>query len=576
MKNIKAAIIFSLSITLIILLQNCGGKVVENPADLIFINGNIATMEDSLVYAQAVAIKGDRILAVGSTEEIETYANDSTEVIDLNGKFVMPGFIESHAHFVGLGESLINIDLRSAKNWDEIIALVAKAAESSKPGEWIVGRGWHQEKFDPKPNPNVNGYPVHNELSKAVPYNPVILSHASGHAVFANAKAMQIAGINKNTTNPEGGTIVRDSTGNPIGVFEENAENLIRKFYNEYQNMRSPEQVRADYIKKIQLASEECLKKGITSFTDAGEPFEIIDLLKQIADSNKLVIRLNVMVGDSTHLLKQKLGGYRMIGYGNNHLTVRSVKQYIDGALGSRGAWMLEPYTDLPNHSGSNVTPIDTLKEIAELAINSDYQMCIHAIGDRGNFEVLNLYAEILGEHPDKKDLRWRIEHAQHLSPFDIPRFCKLGVIAAMQGIHCTSDATFVPIRIGEERAREGAYVWRKLIDAEVTICNGTDAPVEDVDPIKCFYASVTRKLADGSTFYPEQKMARLEALKSYTINGAYASFEENIKGSIKPGKLADLVILSNDLVSCTEDEILNTKVLYTIIGGEILYNSDK
>lgn len=574
MKNIKAAVIFSLSITLIILLQNCGGKVVENPADIIFINGNVATMEDSPVYAQAVAIKGDKILAVGSTEEIETYAGDSTEVIDLNGKFVMPGFFESHAHLIGLGESLVNVDLRPAKNWDEVIALVAKAAEAAKPGEWIVGRGWHQEKFDPKPNPNVNGYPVHNELSKAVPYNPVMLSHASGHAVFANVKAMQTAGINKNTTNPEGGTIVRDSTGNPIGVFEENAENLIRKFYDEYQSMRSPEQIRADYVKKIQLASEECLKKGITSFTDAGEPFEIIDIIKQLADSNKLSLRFNVMIGDSMHLLKENLDSYRMIGYGDNHLTVRSIKQYVDGALGSRGAWMLEPYSDLPNHSGSNVTPIDTLKEIAELAINNDYQMCIHAIGDRGNFEVLNIYAEVLGGHPDKKDLRWRIEHAQHLSPFDIPRFGKLGVIAAMQGIHCTSDATFVPIRIGEERAKEGAYVWRKLIDAGAIICNGTDAPVEDVDPIKCFYASVTRKLADGSTFYPEQKMARLEALKSYTINGAYSSFEENIKGSIKPGKLADIVVLSNDLISSTDYEIFNTKVLYTIVGGKILYKS--
>jgi len=574
MKNIKEAVIFSLSITLIILLQNCGGKVVENPADIIFINGNVATMEDSPVYAQAVAIKSDKILAVGSTKEIETYAGDSTEVIDLNGKFVMPGFIESHAHLIGIGESLINIDLCPAKNWDEVIALVVKAAESNKPGDWIVGRGWHQEKFDPNPSPSVNGYPVHTELSKATPNNPVMLSHASGHAIFANAKAMQIAGINKNTRNPEGGKIIRDSLSNPIGVFEENAGNLIRNFYNEYLSMRSLEQVRADYVNKIQLAEKECLKKGITSFTDAGEPFEIIDIIKQLADSNKLSIRLNVMIGDSTHLLEKNLSSYRMIGYGDHHLTVRSIKQYVDGALGSRGAWMLEPYSDMPNDSGSNVTPIDTLKMIAELAINSDYQMCIHAIGDRGNFEVLNIYAEVLGGHPDKKDLRWRIEHAQHLSPFDIPRFGKLGVIAAMQGIHCTSDATFVPIRIGEERAKEGAYVWRKLIDAGSVICNGTDAPVEDVDPIKCFYASVTRKLADGSTFYPEQKMARLEALKSYTINGAYSSFEENIKGSIKPGKLADIVILSNDLVSCTEDEILNTKVLYTLIGGKILYKS--
>ena len=549
---------------------------MKNPADMVLINGNVATIEDSLTNVTAVAIKGDKILAVGSTEEIEKFIGDSTQVIDLKGKFVMPGFIESHAHFVGLGESLINIDLRPAKNWDEVIAIVAKAAESSKPGEWIIGRGWHQEKFDPKPEPNVEGYPIHKELSKATPHNPVMLSHASGHAIFANAKAMEIAGINKNTPNPEGGTIVRDSLGNAIGVFEENAEDLIRKFYDEYQNRRTPGQIRIDYVKDMRLASEDCLKKGITTFFDAGEPFEIIDIMKELADSSKLPLRMYVMVRDSTHLMKEKLADYRMIGYGDNHLTVRSIKQYIDGALGSRGAWMLDPYSDLPDHYGSNVTPLDTLKEVAELAINNDYQMCIHAIGDRGNFEVLNLYAEVLVDHPDKKDLRWRIEHAQHLSVHDIPRFAKLGVIAAMQGIHGTSDAPFVIERIGEERARTGAYAWHKLISAGVTICNGTDAPVEDVDPIKCFYASVTRKLADGSTFFPEQKMSRMEALRSYTINGSYAAFEENIKGSIKPGKLADITVLSNDLVSCGDDEILNTKVVYTIIGGKILYNAEK
>jgi hypothetical protein len=359
-------------------------------------------------------------------------------------------------------------------------------------------------------------------------------------------------------------------------VFEENAENLIRKFYEEDQKKRTNEQIRADYVRKIQLASEECLKKGITTFHDAGEPFEIIDILKELADSSKIPLRLYVMVGDSLRRMKEKLDSYRMVGYGDNHLTVRSIKQYIDGALGSHGAWMLEPYNDMPNNYGSNVTPLDTLKEIAQLAIDNDFQMCIHAIGDRGNFEVLNLYAEIFGDHKDKTDLRWRIEHAQHLSVFDIPRFAKLGVIAAMQGIHCTSDASFVAVRIGEERAKDGAYAWRKLIDAGTIICNGTDAPVEDVDPIKCFYASVTRKAADGSTFYPEQKMTRMDALKSYSINGAYAAFEENIKGSIKQGKLADLVILSNDLMTCTEDEILNTKVIYTIVGGEILYKSGK
>ncbi len=572
--NFKNILTTVFSLTILIFIQSCGGKVVKNPADLILINGIVATLDEINPTAEAVAIKDGKIFAAGSTSEIENYHGNNTQVIDLNGKFVMPGFNDSHAHFLGIGNSKQILDLHGAKNWDEVIAIVAKAVESSKPGDWIIGRGWHQEKFNPKPMPNVNGYPVHNELSKASPNNPVMLTHASGHAVFANAKAMQIAGINRSTANPDGGTIVRDSLGNAIGVFEENAENLIRKGYNEFLAKRTPEQILANYEEQVKLASDDCLKKGITSCADAGETFEIIDVLKKLADEKKLAVRLNVMVGDSIAAMQKKLKDYLLIGYGNNSLTVRSVKQYIDGALGSRGAWMLEPYLDLPDHVGSNVTPIDELKKIAELALDNGFQMRIHAIGDRGNREVLNIYEEIFQKHFDKKDLRWCIEHAQHLSAQDIPRFAQLGVIAAMQSVHCTSDMGFVAERLGAKRAEEGAYVWKKLINSGATICNGTDAPVEDVDPIACFYSAVTRKNTEGKVFYGDQKMTRLEALKSYTINGAYASFEENIKGSIQPGKLADLVVLSNDLLKCSDDDIKSTKVMYTIVGGKILYSS--
>jgi predicted amidohydrolase YtcJ len=558
----------------LILIQACGGSKVKEKADLVLINGNIATLEESNPAAEAIAVKNKIILAVGSSDEIKKCIGDSTKVINLKSRFLMPGFIESHAHFIHLGTSKQILDLHNAKTWNEVIAIVAKAAAKSKPGDWIIGRGWHQEKFNPKPHPSVNGFPVHNKLSSATPDNPVMLYHASGHAVFANAKAMKMAMINKNSADPAGGLIVRDSEGNPIGVFVENAEILIRSLYESYLAKRSPAQIRAEYIEQIDLAAKECLKKGITSFTDAGEPFDIIDIMKQLADSEKIPVRLNVMVGDSLNLMRTKLKQYYMTGFGGNHLTVRSIKQYIDGALGSRGAWMIEAYADMPGSKGSNVTPLNLLKEISELAISSGFQMCIHAIGDRGNREVLNLYEEIFKEHPDKKDTRWRIEHAQHLSPEDIPRFAKLGVIAAMQGIHCTSDASFVVERLGLKRAGEGAYVWRKLIDNGTTICNGTDAPVEDVDPVRSFYASVTRRSDDGSTFFPDQKMSRTEALKSYTINGAFASFEENLKGSIKVGKLADFVVLSNDLINCPENRLLSTKVLYTIIDGRVLYRA--
>jgi len=557
------------------IIISCGGVEVKEAADLVLFKGVVATVDEANPTAEAIAIKNGKISFVGSSNNAKSYIGDKTEVIDLQGKFVMPGFIESHAHFLGLGKAKQILDLREAKNWDEVIALVAKACEEARPGEWILGRGWHQEKFDPTPEPNINGYPTHNELSKASPNNPVMLSHASGHAVFANAYSMRLANITDKTKDPIGGTIVRDSLGSPIGVFEENAENLIAMLYERFFRNRTSAEIKADYVKQIMLASEECIIKGITSFHDAGETFEIIDIMKELVDSNKIPVRLNIMVGESLKAMREKLKDYLLIGYGNNHLTVRSIKQYVDGALGSRGAWLLEPYADLQTHSGSNVTPLNILKEISALAIANGFQMRIHAIGDKGNREVLNIYEETFKKSLDKKYLRWSIEHAQHISAADIPRFANLGVIAAMQGVHCTSDAMFVPERLGDARSEESAYVWKKLINSGAVICNGTDAPVEDVDPLKCFYSTVTRKLSNGAEFYPNQKLSREEALKSYTINGAYAAFEENIKGSITPGKFADIVVLSKNLLTCNDDEILSAKVLYTIANGKILFKGE-
>lgn len=556
------------------LIFSCGKIQMEHKADLVLRNGNVITLEDSLPNAQAIAIKDGKIIFVGSNQDVGKFISSTTNIIDLNGDLVLPGFNDSHAHFLGLGESLLNIDLRNAKNWKEVVSIVKAEAEKAKPGEWIIGRGWHQEKFNPAPNPNVNGYPIHNELSKVTPNNPVMLSHASGHAIFVNKYAMKLAGISKQTKNPIGGTIVKDKDGNPIGVFEENAENLIRKFYEDYLSKRNAEEKFNHYKKIIKLAGDECLRKGITSCADAGLTFEEIDILKKLADENTLPVRLNVMIGDSYEKMKENLPKYKLIGYGNNFLTVRSIKQYIDGALGSRGAWLLKPYNDLPSSTGSNVTSINDLKKVCELAIENGFQMRIHAIGDRGNREVLNLYETIFNKHKEKSDLRWCIEHAQHLSETDIPRFSKLSVIAVMQSVHCTSDMNFVPIRLGDERAKEGAYVWRKLIDNGTIISNGTDAPVEDINPIECFYSAITRKNKDGKEFYPEQKMTRVEAIKSYTINGAFTSFEEDIKGTLNKGKLADIVVLSKNILTCEENKIPDTKVRYTILNGKIVYES--
>lgn len=556
------------------LLISCGDSNLPE-ADLIIKNGQVATVDSLNTTTEAVAVKNGLILAAGSNHEILKYRGDSTKIIDAKGNFVMPGFIDSHAHFLGIGKSKLILDLMSVNNYDEVVAIVAQAAENALPGEWIVGRGWHQEKWDPVPKNNVNGYPYHDQLSDASPLNPVYLTHASGHALLANAKAMELAGVTSETPNPRGGNIVKDAQGKLTGVFEENAEDLILKVYQEYRNTLTEEQILQEKIHAYELAAEECLSNGITSFHDAGSSFEEIDLLKSLIDDDKIPLRLNVMIYADNNELKEKAKDYRIVGYGNNRLTVRSVKKYIDGALGSRGAWFLSPYDDDTTNYGLNVTPLKELKETSEICLENNLQMNTHAIGDRGNREILKIYESAYAKNGNK-DLRWRIEHAQHLSNNDIKKFSELGVIAAMQGVHCTSDAVFVNRRLGAYRAKEGAYVWRKLIDSGAIISNGTDAPVEKVSPIASFYASVTRMLSDGTTFYAEQKMTREEALRSYTINGAYASFEESIKGSLIPGKLADIVILSNNLLTCEDPEILGTEVIYTIVGGEVVFESEK
>jgi predicted amidohydrolase YtcJ len=559
-----------LFLTAISLFFSCVRK--PEPADLVLMNGKIVTVDEAKPEAKALAVRGDLITAVGADKEIKAYIGPSTKVIDLEGKLAIPGFIDSHGHFTGVGQAKLELDLTKVRNWDEIVAMVKDAVQKAKPGEWILGRGWHQEKWDKTPQPNVNGLPFHQALSKVSPQNPVLLTHASGHSCLANAKAMELAKITKKTQNPKGGEIVRDANGNPIGAFRETAQGLLGVAMRSYQLSRPPEEVKAEERRVIELAAQECLSKGVTSFYDASSSFETIDLFKEFAQQGKLGIRLCVMISEDNESLKKHLAEYRIIGMAENHLTVRAIKRFMDGALGAHGAWLLEPYADLPTSIGLNTTPVEVIKETAKIAIENGFQLCIHAIGDRANREVLNIYEEAFKAHPDKKDLRWRVEHAQHLNAADIPRFGKLGVIASMQGIHCTSDGPWVIKRLGPKRAEEGAYVWQKLMKTGAIICNGTDTPVEDVNPIACFYATVTRKLKDGTLFFPDQKMSREEALRSYTCNGAYAAFEEDILGSLKPGKLADITVLSKDIMTVPDDEILSAQVLYTIVGGKVLY----
>ena len=548
-----------------------GASAFGQAADMVLVGGKVVTVDDALPQAEAVAVEGDRIVAVGSEEEIRKLIGDGTQVLDVAGQLVMPGFIDGHAHLTALGDGQMKLDLSRASSWAEIERLVAEAAKTTPKGKWIVGRGWHQEKWTAEPKGAVGGYPHHERLSKITPDHPVLLTHASGHMCFANQAAMDLAGVDPNSPAPEGGEILHDTEGNPCGVFRETATGLIWAAFDATSDRETVE-----YRKKtIRLGMQECLSKGITSFQDAGSTFATIELLKEMASEGELSLRLWVMARDEFSLMGRNIEKAKTYRAGGNFLTVGGIKLVLDGALGAHGAWLLDPYHDLPESRGLNTASMNVAQSYANLAVKHNLQLCVHAIGDRANRETLNLMERTFRNNPSLLPRRWRIEHAQHIHPEDIPRFAKLDVIASMQGVHCTSDGVYVLQRLGEERSEEGAYVWRELTESGALICNGTDAPVEEVDPIPNFYASVTRRMANGETFFPDQRLTRSEALRTYTYNCAYAAFEEDIKGSLTVGKLADIVVLDTDILTCPEEAILDTKVVYTIVGGEVAYAKD-
>ncbi|HUQ71490.1 MAG TPA: amidohydrolase, partial [Planctomycetaceae bacterium] len=526
-------------------------------------------LDDARPTASAVAITSDRIVAVGTDAEIAPFIGPDTKVIECNGRFVMPGFIEGHGHFVSLGESKRQLDLSTATSWDDVVAKVAKAAAMTPKGTWIVGRGWHQGKWKEPPREQVEGYPDTRAMSQAVPEHPVLLTHGTGHMVLVNELAMALAGITNETKPPRGGEILRAADGRAIGVFRETAMSPLYRALERDQADRTPEEVRAELLACIDAATQECLRFGVTTFHDAGAPLSEVDVFRDLAAVGKLPVRLWVMLNDGDDVLADNLAQYRTVG---SHLTVRGIKRMIDGALGTHGAWLLEPYDDLPTSRGLNMQSLDAIRRTAELAVQHDYQLCVHAIGDLANRETLSLMESVFRAHPEKRDLRWRIEHAQHIHPVDIPRFKQLGVIASMQGNHATSDGPFVIQRLGDWRARTGAYAWRSLLDAGAVVINGTDAPVETLNPVDSFYASVTRRMASGEPFIPEQAMTRAEALRSYTRAAAWAGFEEDAKGTLSVGKLADIVVLSDDLLNVPADQLRSTRVDVTIIGGKVVY----
>lgn len=544
------------------------------PATLVLRGGTVATVDEDRPTASAIAITGHLITAVGSDAEIGAYIGPETEVIELDGRFAMPGFIEGHGHYLGLGRSKQILALETARTWGDIVNQVAAAADRAKPGEWIFGRGWHQDKWDAVPEDAVDGNPVNRSLNAVSPDNPVLLGHASGHAAFANDAALAAAGISDATKDPAGGTIVRDADGRATGLLRETAQRIVSRAGRAYEDRRSPEEQQAIFEEQVRLAGEEALRHGVTSFHDAGASFETISKLKALEDEGALPVRLYVMVRRETNrTMDELLPSYYMPYEDNDFLTVRSIKRQIDGALGAHGAWLLEPYEDLKDTAGLVLELIDEIEGTAAIAVKHGFQVNTHAIGDRANRETLDLYERVWkAAAVDGKPLRWRIEHSQHIDPVDVPRFGSLGVIAAIQGVHCTSDGPWIPSRLGEARTRRTSYPWRALIDSGAVLGNGTDVPVEPINAIASYAASVTRLMKNGETFYPEQAMSREEALASYTLNNAYAAFEEDVKGSLTPGKLADIVVLSENLLEVDPDRLPQTAVEMTFVGGALRY----
>ena len=544
-----------------------GGPAVAQDADLVLRGGKVVTMDAQRPGAEAVAVSGDRIVAVGSDAEIAKRTGRETRIVELAGRLVVPGLIESHGHLLDLGQLKLQLDFLGTTSEAQIAGMVATKARAARPGEWIRGRRWDQNDWGADTR-----FPTADSISRAALRNPVYLTRIDGHAAWVNRLALQSAGITKETPDPPGGRILRDDDGNPTGVLIDRAMGLVGRIVPDWRH--------DDNKRAVRLAIAECVEAGLTSFHDAGSGVEEIGIYKELLAEGELGLRIYVMLwGANRSLLDDWFRRGPEIGLGDGRLTIRAIKLMADGALGSRGAALFDPYDDDPGQKGLLILSEDDVYGIADRALAHGFQLCTHAIGDRANRIVLDAYERAFAAHRSVKDPRFRIEHAQILDEEDIPRFAQLGVIASMQATHATSDMPWVPARVGAERAKEGAYVWRKLLRTGARIANGSDAPVEQVAPLLGFHAAITRQDASGNPsggWYPAQRMTREQALRSFTLDAAYAAFEEAEKGSIEPGKLADLVVLSRDIMTIPPPEILRTQVDMTIIGGRIEHEREE
>ena len=532
----------------------------------VVIVGHLYSMNPTQPQISGVAVRDGRFIFVGESSDALALRDADTRVIDLQDATAYPGFIDAHLHVAGIGAAQRSVDLTGASNFAELIDRVAARARELRAGTVVQGRGWHQSKWENLPAGNVGGFPTHHELSKAIPNHPVMLEHANGHSALLNQRAMEQLGIDANTVAPEGGVIVM-SDGQPSGLLHETAIDLAAPLRT--YNLQTAEEL-------VELAQRHLLSQGITTAHDAGAMQVDLEAQWAMARRGDLDMRLYSMVyAADEDALSEWLARGPVINAGDSKLTVRSIKVQADGALGSRTAWLHAPYTDAPHTSGVLTYDLNALSVLIRDSREDNWQINVHAIGDRANSEVLAVFAPFTAT---KNDHRFRIEHAQHLRLGDAPLFTEQGVIASMQPIHLSSDRPWAIDRLGPLRIEQGAYIWRDLLNAGVVVASGTDAPVEPVDPIANFYAAVTRKTLKGvpeTGFEPAQKLTRMEALHAMTLAAAYAGFEEHDKGSIEVGKLADLTVLNQDLITVPEEDILNTEVLLTIVGGEVVYRRD-
>ena len=531
----------------------------QHPADLVVTNGRIYTVDAARPVVDAMAIRGGRVVFVGDRAGAKALTGAQTEVLDLDGQTVIPGMTDAHAHVLGLGQALRNVDLVGTASYEAVIARVAARAKETPKGEWIIGRGWDQNDWGD------TRWPSHEALSRAVPDHPVYLERVDGHAALANAMAMQRAGLTRASKDPSGGQIVRDARGEPMGVLVDNAQGLVERSI--------PAATRAQTKAMIAAAITEMHRWGLTGVHDAGASAQTLELYEELGREGALDLRLYAMISDHAPTLEAWFRRGPQSGLFDGRLWVRSIKLYQDGALGSRGAALLEPYSDDAATSGLLVSAPAHIREVADRALVAGFQVNTHAIGDRGNRLVLDAYQAALAARPTA-DHRFRVEHAQILHSDDIPRFAALGVIPSMQASHQTSDMYWAGNRLGETRLR-GAYAWRSLLETGTIIPNGSDFPVEYVDPLISFKASVSRQDAKGwpvGGWFPEQRMTREEALKSMTIWPAYAAFQEAELGSLTPGKHADFVVLDQDLLRIPDAMLAQVRVRSTWFAGRKVY----